>query len=489
MRRHKILCRAVRISVFALLMAFVFIMTACYSTADLASTESVPVRVLTPAMIDLEEMQNSFRSVVQSTLPAIVRIDVVEIRNVQRPGGNTNPFFDFFFNPQNPDSEREFRSEGLGSGIIVRKDNNTYYVLTNAHVVGEAEEITVLLDDGRDFIAKLVGKDVRRDLAMVEFNSPDQDIVLAVLGDSDSLHVGDWVLAIGSPLGFQSTVTAGIVSALGRTGGPEGNISDFIQTDAAINRGNSGGGLVNIYGEVIGINTWISSNAGGNIGLGFAVPINNAKRVIDDFITRGVAQYGWLGVSIASIADEMAQSLSIDTTKGALINSIYQNSPAGRSDLRPGDFILGINGVNIESSDELVREVGDLSVGSTAIFDILRDGTNLSFEVKITAREAEDVIAGQSQDLFPGFSIYPLTAEIREQAESSANLSGVIVTQVIPRTPAAIAGISVSDIITEVNGTKIRNMADFFDALTLNNRELQLSYNREGVQLNISIER
>ena len=473
-----------------LLLTLVIGITACHSTGNSASSETAPVRVVTPAILNLEEMQSSFRSVVQSTLPAVVRIDVVEIRNLQGSDNeNNNPFFDFFFNPQDPDSEREFRTEGLGSGIIVRRDNNTYYVLTNAHVVGEAEEIDVTLDDGRDFIAKLVGKDTRRDLALVEFTSTDKDIVLAALGNSDTLEVGDWVLAIGSPLGFQSTVTAGIISALGRTGGPQGNISDFIQTDAAINRGNSGGALVNIYGEVVGINTWISSDAGGNIGLGFAVPINNAKKVIDDFITQGEAQYGWLGVSIGNINDAIADSLDIDTTRGALINSIYQNSPAGRSNLRPGDLVVAINDIVIESSDELVREVGDLIAGKIATFDILRGGTEFSFDVRITSREAEDVIAGQSQDLFPGFSVYPLTDEVREQIESPANLAGVLVSQVIPRSPAAVAGIVTSDVITEVNDIRVRNLKDFFEALASNNKDLKISYTREGVQIQASIER
>lgn len=455
--------------------------------ASSSASNEVPARVVTPAIIDIEEMQNSFRSVIQSTLPAVVRIDVVEIRTITPGNENNNPFFDFFFNPQNPNPDQEFRSEGLGSGIIVRRTNDIFYILTNAHVVGEAEEINIRLDDGRNYIANLVGKDSLRDLALVEFKTADRDIIVASLGDSNELQVGDWVLAIGSPLGFQSTVTAGIVSALGRTGGPAGNVSDFIQTDAAINRGNSGGALVNIYGEVIGVNTWISAGGGGNIGLGFAVPINNAKRVIDDFITKGAAQYGWLGVSIASISDEIAESLSINTTKGAIINSIYQNSPAGRSDLRPGDFIIAINNNEIDSSDELVLKVGDLIAGDTAAFTVLRNGEPLSLDIKITARKTEDVIAGQSRDLYPGFSVYPLTDEIREQVETATNLNGVVVSQVVPRSPSAIAGVTVGDIITEANGVSIRTLADYFNAFARNERELQLSYNRDGEDLELTV--
>jgi serine protease Do len=475
---------------FILVFLGIALMAACNSSAEPSSSESAPVRVSAPAVMDLEQMQNSFRQVVQSTLPAVVRIDVVEVRNAPSGGNGGNPFFDFFFNPEgSDDEEREFRSEGLGSGILVRRDGNTHYVLTNAHVIGEAQEITVRLDDGRSYTASLVGKDDRRDLALVEFDTRERDIVIATLGDSDSLQVGDWVLAIGSPLGFQSTVTAGIVSAVGRTGGPEGNISDFIQTDAAINRGNSGGALVNIYGEVVGVNTWISSQTGGSIGLGFSIPINNSKRAIDDFIRDGVVQYGWLGVSIISIDDDMADSLETGSTNGALVNSVYQTSPAGRSGILPGDFITSINGVNLRSSDDLVREVGDLLAGETAEFVLIRSGRELTLDVEITSRESEDVIAGQSRDLFPGFAVYPLTDEIRGRLEDGASLRGVIISQVVPRTPAGTAGLSPGDVIRRVNGRAVNSLESFFSALNADEDEISFDYFRDGVELSVTIDK
>jgi serine protease Do len=469
--------------------AVILLPLGCSSSADTASSETAPVRIDASPVMNLEQMQNSFRDVVSSVLPAIVRIDVVEVRSVQSPGGDgSNPFFEFFFNPDGQeDGEREFRSEGLGSGVIVRNDGNTHYVLTNAHVIGDAEEITVRLDDGRNYRASLVGKDVRKDLALVEFTTRERDIVVAPLGDSDTLQVGDWVLAMGSPLGFQSTVTAGIVSALGRTGGPEGNISDFIQTDAAINRGNSGGALVNIYGEVVGINTWISSQTGGSIGLGFSIPINNVKKAIDDFIRDGVVQYGWLGVSIISIDEDMADSLGIDGTRGALVNSVYQTSPAGRSGILPGDFITTINGAALRSSDDLVREVGDLLAGETAQFTLIRNGREIDLPVEITSRESEDVIAGQSRDLFPGFAVYPLTEDIRSRLEDGDGLRGVIVSQVVPRTPAGTAGISPGDVLTRVNDIPVSSLEDFFAALNSDDRETRLDYVRDGVDLSVTI--
>lgn len=476
--------------VFLAVIAVILLFSGCNSAGEPASSQEAPVRVNAPAVMDMEEMQNSFRSVIQAVLPAVVRVDVVEVRNVEVPQGeNSIPFFDFFFNPEgdNGEREREFRSEGLGSGIIVRRDGNSFYVLTNAHVVGEAEEITIRLDDGRSYLGTLVGRDERKDLALVEFTSRERDIVIATLGDSDTLQVGDWVLAMGSPLGFQSTVTAGIVSALGRTGGPQGNISDFIQTDAAINRGNSGGALVNIYGEVVGINTWISSQTGGSIGLGFSIPINNVKKAVDDFIEQGMVEYGWLGVSIISIDESIAEGLNLDNTDGALINSVYQNSPAGRSALRPGDFITGINGLEIDSSDALVREVGDLIAGETAEFQLIRNGSEINVEVEITSRDTEEEIAGQSRDLFPGFSVYPLTDEIQEQIEGASDLQGVIVSQVIPRTPSAIAGLSAGDIVTAVNGADISDLVEFYEALGQSDDETEISYWREGVELKVTI--
>jgi S1-C subfamily serine protease len=248
----------------------------------------------------LENIQYSFNQVADKVLPVVVEIDTTNIVSQEVPEWGSP--FDFFYGPQgnqdnkdnpknkdnkdNPPKKQEFKKQGLGSGVIVRKSGKTVYILTNNHVAGDADEIKVKLNDSREFTAKLVGKDERKDLALVSFET-DQNVPVAELGDSDKLRVGDWALAVGNPMGLESTVTAGIVSALGRRGGPGENISDFIQTDAAINPGNSGGALVNIRGQVIGINTWIASTTGTYAGYGFAIPINNAKKALDDFVTRG----------------------------------------------------------------------------------------------------------------------------------------------------------------------------------------------------------
>jgi len=304
----------------------------------------------------LSGLQNSFRQAADKIMPAVVKIDVVDKVTETVPTiRNQNPF-DFFLNPFNRQQdnedqggeEQEYERPGLGSGVIVRKDGKKVYVLTNEHVVSEADEITVTLHDQREFPAKTVGTDVRKDLALIVFET-DEQVAVAELGNSDDVYVGDWVLAVGNPMGLESTVTAGIISALGRIGGPNvNNISDFIQTDAAINPGNSGGALVNIYGQVIGINSWIASNTGVNAGYGFAIPINNAKKAIGDFITLGKVEYGWLGVSIADPTNEFMDAMKIRGKTGAFVFNVYRDSPAGKGGILPGDYIVKLGDTTIK---------------------------------------------------------------------------------------------------------------------------------------------
>ncbi|MEW5814884.1 MAG: trypsin-like peptidase domain-containing protein, partial [Spirochaetota bacterium] len=257
-----------------------------------------------------EVLQNSFREIAAKVLPVVVEVDVVDVLKQNAPQFSSP--FDFFFSPrqdenQNP-QEREYKRYGLGSGVMIRKIGDKVYVLTNNHVVGQAEEIKVKLEDRRQFKAKIVGKDEKKDLALIVFETKE-NVPIAEMGDSSRLKVGDWVLAVGNPLGFESTVTAGIVSAVGRKsqlGSDVATFTDYIQTDAAINQGNSGGALVNLAGQVVGLNTWIASPSGGSIGIGFAIPINNAKKAIEDFISQGRIEYGWLGINIGDAAPETA---------------------------------------------------------------------------------------------------------------------------------------------------------------------------------------
>ncbi|MFP4179438.1 MAG: Do family serine endopeptidase [Spirochaetaceae bacterium] len=445
----------------------------------------------------LRNMQNSFRSVAENVLPVVVELQVVEIVKQQAPTERGWPW-DFFFpdgqndnendNNDREEREREFRNQGLGSGVMVRSSEDTYYVLTNDHVVGEADEIRVIMHDETEYMGTLVGKDTRRDLALVEFTTED-DLPVANLGDSDEIRVGDWVLAVGSPFGFVSSVTAGIVSAKGRTG-PEQNISDFIQTDAAINRGNSGGALVNIDGEVVGINTWIAAPTGGSIGLGFAIPINNAKRAIDDIIEKGEVEYGWLGVTITDLGDSVAEDMNIENRKGAFIHNVYTDSPADKGGILPGDFVTQINGENIQDRDQLVRTVGDLMAGETAEFNIIRYGEEKTLRVEIGRRENQEAILSQQAKLWPGMMVIPLTEEVREEMEIEDSQEGVVVANVEKQTKPYVGGIRPYDIITEINGNSIDSLIDYYRAINDKDTDrFEVGYVREGDEFFVGIKK
>jgi len=430
-----------------------------------------------------QALQNSFRSVAEDVLPIVVELRVVEVVKQQVPQSNGWPW-DFLFPDQEgeepEEQEREFRNQGLGSGVIVRQDGNKYYVLTNDHVVGEADEIVAVLSDGREYTASLVGKDPRKDLAMVVFETRDRNISIARLGDSEEIQVGDWVLAVGSPFGFVSSVTAGIVSAKGRSG-PQGNISDFIQTDAAINRGNSGGALVDIYGNVVGINTWIAAPTGGNVGLGFSIPINNAKGAIEDFISKGKVEYGWLGVTVGDVNKELAELLGLDNENGAFVHNIYIDSPADKGGMRPGDFILSINGKDVKSRDEVVRAVGDLRAGERAEFEVVRGGEQEILNVRIGERlEQEEILSNQNK-LWPGMTIVPLTDEAKEQLEIDKSQGGVLVANVERGTKAFVHGVRPYDIITAINDDDVENLEDFYRIISDPREDrFEIIYIREG---------
>ena len=437
----------------------------------------------------LESIQYSFRQVAGSVLPVVVEIftiDIVEQTNPENP-------FEFFFNgPEDPDSEndtQQYRKSGLGSGVIVKKEGNKIYVLTNYHVVGEADEISVVLyEDDEEFEAQLIGSDERTDLALISFET-SVDVPVAILGNSDELFVGDWVLAIGNPFGFESTVTAGIVSALEREGGPGGNISAFIQTDAAINPGNSGGALVNIKGEVIGINTWIASTTGTSVGYGFAIPINSAKQAIEEFIELGKIEYAWLGISMA-VPEElkrMKEDMQLVEMDGAFVKNVFNGSPAYEGGILPGDFIIKLNGTDINDYLHLTRYLGSLDPGLAAEFDIIRAGEEIHLSIILAVREEEKEIAAQNQNLWPGFAVLPMADDIKEMLGINLD-NGIFVNGVYEDTPAGIAGLEYQDIITKINNQNINNMMDFYTILNdKKNRNLDLTIIRNGVELEIKL--
>ncbi|MBN2618343.1 MAG: Do family serine endopeptidase [Spirochaetales bacterium] len=436
------------------------------------------------------ESDNPFRKVARDVTPVVVQIDTVTKTKVEL---GRNPFEFFFGAPNNNQDEqpeyREYESKGLGSGIIVEADGKTKYVLTNNHVVENATELTVHFSDGRKYNAELIGNDTRKDLALLKFTTND-DIKVAKLGDSDNLYIGDWALAIGSPLGYESSVTVGIISAIGRSAintGMDADFTDYIQTDAAINRGNSGGALVNIDGEIIGINTWIASQTGGSIGLGFAIPINNAKKVIRDLIDKGSVDYGWLGVTMSNIPDEIKDSLSNKNQEGAFVSNVFKGSPAEKGGIQPGDIITNVNGKNIKNSDDLLKSVGNLPANVLAKFSIVRNNKAVNFDVYPELRKEES----KNALLWPGTAVITLTKDIiaamNDKLEDKVKDStkGVVVVSVTKQSSANNVGLQLGDIITHIEGKKISNTVDFYKELANADSEVTLNLIRAGNSLKL----
>jgi Do/DeqQ family serine protease len=431
------------------------------------------------ALVQATSVQSAFRYVAQTVLPSVVEIDVT---TTKKAGPDSQNPWQYFFGQPNDGQDgppQSYKEEGLGSGIIVRRDGKTVYVLTNNHVAGDADGITVTLVDGRSFKGSLVGVDKRKDIAVVKFETDAQDIVVAKLGDSSLLQVGDWAIAVGNPFGFTSSVTIGVVSAIGRTGGPDDNISDFIQTDAAINKGNSGGALVNIKGEVVGMNTWIASPTGGSIGLGFAIPINRAKKAIDDLIGKGKVEYGWLGIQMLELDKASLAELGLDGRKGAFIAQVYTGSPAQKGGLLPGDFIVKANGVEVKGSDEVVRIVSDIPAGQSANFTVYREGKPMDIKVVIASRD--NAVATNDANLFPGLALISLKSDAIDQAKLPKGVKGVAVTNVFAKSPAAVIGVKPGDIITEVNEKAVTGLKDFYRLLNdLSSRKVAFTVVRDG---------
>ncbi len=445
----------------------------------------------------LEAMQKANRQIAKEILPVVVSIDVVSIVERQTRSNMFSSPFEFFFGRPDPNKDneqkapetQEFRSAAMGSGVIVKKDGNTVYVLTNNHVVGKADEITVHMDDGREFNAEIVGTDQRRDVALVKFETKE-NIPVARLGNSDEVQVGDISFAIGNPLGFSSTFTSGVVSAVGRNADARlgTSFTDFIQTDAAINPGNSGGALVNIYGEVIGINTWIASQTGGNIGLGFAIPINKAKEVIDDLINNGKVEYGWLGISMGDPSDNLIKDMKLANRSGAFVFNVYKDSPAWKGGIRPGDFITSIDNKKIKDGNNLLQLVGNLKPGNQYTFKLVRESKPVTIKVKITERDDEDTIISNAARLWPGLTVVGITDEIQKRLNLPKNIGKVMIGSVAKNSPAFAAGLRNGDIIKEINKKKINRVIDFYKIVNKNGSdELIFKVNKQGTDVILGI--
>ena len=403
----------------------------------------------------------SFADLAGHVSPAVVHVRVVGVEKAAERspgfGGPRNPFGPQFPFPPGfggPRPHQGIPRRSSGSGFIIRKDG---LIVTNNHVVEGASEIMVSLPDEREYQATVLGHDPKTDLAVLKVET-EQDLPVANLGDSENVRVGDWVMAIGNPFGLSNTVTAGIVSAKGRTIGA-GPYDDFIQTDASINPGNSGGPLFNEKGEVVGINTAIFGNGGGNIGIGFAIPINLAKQLVPDLETKGHVTRGWLGVTIQKMTAELAESLGLDDPNGALVADVTSDSPADKGGLERGDVIVGYDGHTVKENADLPLLVANTQAGAKVPIDVVRDGKARTLTVEIAKLDEPEVASGPAATKRGkwGMALRELTPEERDRMRLKVG-EGVIVAGVRPDSPAADAGVREGDVILEVNRTPIKTV-------------------------------
>src|SRR5512136_217234 len=411
----------------------------------------------------------AFVEVAKKVQPAVVNITTektVTLKPWERFGEDFfkgSPFEDFFrgfgFSPRDKEKEFKQKKKGGGSGVIVDKEG---YVLTNNHVIEGADKVKVKLNDGREFTATVKGQDSRTDLAVLHINA--KNLPVANLGDSDQLEVGEWAIAIGSPFGLEHTVTVGVISAKGRSGLGTGNYEDFIQTDASINPGNSGGPLINIDGEVIGINAMIIQPG---TGIGFAIPVNMAKQILSDLIKQGKVVRPWLGISVQDLTPELIEHFKVKEKEGVVVGQVYPGTGAEKAGIASGDIIKSVDDKAIKTVKELVKEVQKKKVGQKVKLSIIRDGKPVTLEITTTSmpdkpeamkeKEIEEKLGARVQELTPQVAArYRISAEIKR---------GVVVISVEEGSPADDMGLQEGDVILEINRKKIETVKDFEKAI------------------------
>ncbi len=445
-------------------------------------------------------LSEAFTSVAKAVRPSVVHISAVtriqptsgkqRLRpqipeQLRREFGMNDDMFEKFFEQQIPDQGHS--QHGQGTGFIISKDG---YILTNNHVVRGANELTVKLSDGRQFTGKMIGQDDKTDVAVIKINATN--LMPVELGDSDSLQVGEWVLAIGSPFGLEQTVTAGIISAKGRGNVGITDYEDFLQTDAAINPGNSGGPMVNMQGQVVGINTAIASRTGGSAGVGFAIPSSMVKGVAESLMKDGKVTRGWLGAAIQDLNTDLAKSFNYDSTEGVLIGDVVPDSPAAKAGLKAGDIVVKLNGRAMYSSSQLRNTVSLMQPKTSAEFAIYRDGKSQMVTVTIGTLDAnaslastpsvEEATAETTNDAF-GISVQDLTADMAQELNLKEGTRGVVVVNVEEDSLAANAGLSTGDMIVSVAGQAVKNVAEYRELLEKHPVEsgVRMQVSRNGI--------
>jgi serine protease Do len=441
-----------------------------------------------PEIDTLERQNKAYERIAESVTPAIVAIQSTQVIKVQQSPFMMDPFFRQFFGNMAPQFgvPREQREHALGSGVIVSGDG---YIVTNNHVVSKATQIEVFLSDKRTFKGKVMGADPQTDIAVIKIDA--QNLPVVPFGDSGQMKVGDTVMAFGNPFGQYFTVTRGSVSALGRSLSDPDKFEDFIQTDAAINPGNSGGALVNVRGQVIGINTAIvsgNSGPGGEgsfIGIGFAIPSNTAKHVMEDLIKTGKVSRGYLGVSITSLREDLAKQFKVPDTSGALVNDVTPGGPADKAGIKNGDVIRKLDGKTVGDSGQLTAMVTDMNPGTEVTLDILRDGKPMTIHLTLGERPANlsvtpGVGKAPTEGALRGITVQNLTPDVRDQLGLPPSVRGVVISELDPSSPAAQGGLQPGDVIETINRHPVNSVADFNRLAAEAKGQTLLRINRQG---------